>query len=481
MRETNGKQAMTNMLWRLAERFGAQGVTVIVEIVLARVLDPEIYGIVALVTVFTTILQVFVDSGLGTALVQKKEADQLDFSSVFFANIITCVVLYFLMFFSAPFISAFYGIPELTNITRVTSLIVIISGVKNVQQAYVSRHMLFKKFFFATLGGTIGAAIIGIWMAYHGYGVWALVAQLLFNQAVDTIILWVTVKWRPNFQFSFDRLRSLFSYGWKLLASQLLETVYNDLRSLIIGKLYTESDLAYYNRGKMFPQFLTNNTNSAINSVLLPVMSQVQEDADKVKAMTRRAIKTSSYVIWPMMIGLAACAEPVVRIVLTDKWLPCVLFLRIFCISFAFYPIHTANLNAIKALGRSDIYLKLEIWKKVVGMIILVSTMWFGVEIMAYSLLVTSFSGQILNTWPNKKLLKYGYLEQLKDIAPSIAMSLAMGLIIYPVQSIGINDVCTLTIQIILGIGSYILFSKIFKIDSFTYLLDMIKSFRRRH
>lgn len=480
MKEVNGKKAMTNMLWRLAERFGAQGVTVIVEIVLARVLDPEIYGTVALVTVFTTILQVFVDSGLGTALVQKKDADQLDFSSVFFANIVACVILYISMFFAAPWISAFYGIPELTSITRVTSLIVVISGVKNVQQAYVSRNLLFKKFFFATLGGTIGAAIIGIWMAYHGFGVWALVTQLLFNQAVDTIILWVTVKWRPSFQFSFDRLKSLFSYGWKLLASQLLETVYNDLRSLIIGKLYTEADLAYYNRGKMFPQFLTNNTNSAINSVLLPVMSQAQDDTEKVKMMTRRAIKTSSYIIWPMMIGLAACAEPIVRIVLTEKWLPCVLFLRIFCISFAFYPIHTANLNAIKALGRSDIFLKLEIWKKIVGMIILVSTMWFGVEIMAYSLLLSSLAGQIINTWPNKKLLKYGYIEQLKDIAPSVLMSLAMGAIVFPIQLIRLSDVLTLLIQIVLGVGVYLLLSKLFKVDSLAYLLGMIKSYRRR-
>lgn len=480
MKEVNGKKAFTNILWRLAERFGAQGVTVIVEIVLARVLDPKIYGTVALVTVFTTILQVFVDSGLGTALVQKKDADQLDFSTVFFANIITCIVLYFLMFFSAPLIAKFYGVPELTNITRVTSLIVVISGVKNIQQAYVSRNLLFKKFFFATLGGTVGAAIIGIWMAYSGFGVWALVCQMLFNQAVDTLILWITVKWRPSFKFSFERLKTLLSFGWKLLASQLLETVYNDLRALVIGKLYTESDLAFYNRGQMFPQFLTNNTNSAINSVLLPVMAQAQDDKKRVKEMTRRAIKISSYVIWPMMVALAACAEPIVDIVLTDKWLPCVFFLRIFCVSFAFYPIHTANLNAIKALGRSDIYLKLEIWKKIIGTIILVSTMWFGVKIMAYSVLLSSLASQIINTWPNKKLLNYGYFEQIKDILPSILISLFMGAAIYPFHFLHLNSIFILLIQMVVGIGLYLLASVLFKIDSFSYLRELLHNYRSK-
>lgn len=478
--QTSGKKTVTNMLWRLAERFGAQGVTVIVEIVLARVLDPQVYGTVALITVFTTILQVFVDSGLGTALVQKKDADQLDFSSVFYTNLLVCFILYCGMFIAAPIIASFYGIPELTSLIRFTSLILIISGVKNVQQAYVSRHLLFRKFFFATLGGTVGAAILGIWMAYHGFGAWALVAQMIFNQAVDTLILWITVKWRPTKEYSFTRVRNLFSYGWKLLASSLLETLATDLRSLIIGKMYTEADLAYYNRGRTFPQFLTNNTNSAINSVLLPVMSKAQDDTTIVKAMTRRAIKTSSYLIWPLMLGLAACAEPMVSFLLTDKWLPSVLFLRIFCITFAFYPIHTANLNAIKALGRSDIFLKLEVLKKIVSFAVLFATMWFGVEVMAYSLLFTSVCSQIINSWPNKKLLGYSYIDQLKDIIPSIVLSLIMAFCIYPIQLLRMHNLVTLIVQFIAGIVVYYMGSRIFKFESFFYLKNMISQFNKK-
>lgn len=230
------------------------------------------------------------------------------------------------MFFSAPFIADFYNKPELVSIVRVLSLILIISGVKNVQQAYVSRNMLFKKFFFSTLGGTVGAAIIGIAMAYMGYGVWALVAQMLFNAIVDTCILWITVKWRPKKMFSLQRLKGLFSYGWKLLASSLLDTVYNDLRQLIIGKMYSSDDLAFYNQGKKFPNLIVTNINTSIDSVLLPTMSKEQDNSERVKQMTRRAIKTSTYLMMPIMIGFAVCAEPLVSLILTDKASMCSVF-----------------------------------------------------------------------------------------------------------------------------------------------------------
>ena len=347
----NSNKVLSNFFWRFFERCGAQGVTFIVSIILARLLDPDVYGTVALVTVFTTIMQVFVDSGMGNALIQKKEADNLDFSSVFFFNISVCSLLYLIMFIAAPFIAAFYKMPELTSVVRVLSLILIISGVKNVQQAYVSRNMQFKKFFFSTIGGTIGAAVVGIVMAYLGFGVWALVVQMLFNAAVDTLILWITVKWRPKMMFSFQRLKTLFSFGWKLLASSLLDRVYNDLSQHIIGKLYSSNDLAFYNQGKKFPHLIVTNINTSIDSVLLPTMSKAQDDKNVVRSMTRRAIKTSTYIMMPVMIGLAVCAESLVSLILTDKWLPCVLFLRVFCITYAFYPIHTANLNAIKAMG----------------------------------------------------------------------------------------------------------------------------------
>ena len=471
---------ITNFFWRFLERCGAQGVTFIVSIVLARLLDPTVYGTVALVTIFTTIMQVFVDSGMGNALIQKKDADDLDFSSVFYFNMAMCSVLYLIMFFAAPLIASFYRMPELTAIVRVLSFVVVISGVKNVQQAYVSRHLMFKRFFFSTLGGTIGAAVIGIAMAYLGFGVWALVAQMLFNAAVDTTILWITVKWRPKKMFSFQRLKSLFSYGWKLLASSLIDTVYNDLKQLIIGKKYSSGDLAYYNQGKKFPQLIVTNINTSIDSVLLPTMSKAQDDMAAVRSMTRRAIKTSTFLMMPAMIGLAVCAEPLVQLILTEKWLPCVLFLRIFCITYAFYPIHTANLNAIKAMGRSDLFLKLEIIKKTVGIIAILITMWISVQAMAYSFLVTTILNQIINSWPNKKLLNYSYLEQVKDMMPQILLSLGMGAAIYAVSFLHLSASLTLLIQIPLGVLVYWSGSKIFHVESYTYIIEMVKNFKKR-
>lgn len=476
----NSTNVITNFFWRFLERCGAQGVTFIVSIVLARLLDPTVYGTVALVTIFTTIMQVFVDSGMGNALIQKKDADDLDFSSVFYFNMAMCSVLYLIMFFAAPFIASFYRMPELTAIVRVLSFVVVISGVKNVQQAYVSRHLMFKRFFFSTLGGTIGAAVIGIAMAYLGFGVWALVAQMLFNAAVDTTILWITVKWRPKKMFSFQRLKSLFSYGWKLLVSSLIDTVYNDLRQLIIGKKYSSGDLAYYNQGKKFPQLIVTNINTSIDSVLLPTMSKAQDDMAAVRSMTRRAIKTSTFLMMPAMIGLAVCAEPLVQLILTEKWLPCVLFLRIFCITYAFYPIHTANLNAIKAMGRSDLFLKLEIIKKTVGIIAILITMWISVQAMAYSFLVTTILNQIINSWPNKKLLNYSYLEQVKDMMPQILLSLGMGAAIYAVSFLHLSASLTLLIQIPLGVLVYWSGSKIFHVESYTYIIEMVKNFKKR-
>lgn len=471
---------ISNFVWRFFERVGAQVVAFVVSIVLARILEPEAYGSVALITVITAILQVFVDSGLGNALIQKKDADNIDFSTVFWANLFFCVVLYLLLYFASPLIGKFYGEEELVLYIRVLGITIIISGLKNVQQAYVSRKMLFKKFFFATLGGTAIAGIIGIIMALTGMGIWALIAQQLINLTIDTIILWLTVKWRPEPIFSVQRFKALFSFGWKLLVSALLETIYTNVRQLIIGRMYSSSDLAQYNRGRQFPYLIIQNVNTSIDSVLLPAMSNEQNDRIKVREMTRKSIKISTYIMAPLMIGLIAIGETLVKLILTEKWLPCVLFMRIFCITFLFYPIHTANLNAIKALGRSDLFLKLEIGKKLVGVIALLSTMWFGVEAMAYSLLFTSVCSQIINSWPNKKLLKYGYLEQLRDILPGIILAVVMGCFIYPIQWLGLPDIVTLFIQVLSGGLVYILLSKIFKVDSFEYMITILKTYAYR-
>ena len=474
------ESVVKGFMWRFAERCGAQLVSFVVSIVLARILSPEYYGTSSLVTVFTAILQVFVDSGLGTALIQKKDADDLDFSSVFYFNFIVCLVLYAVMFLAAPYIALFYEDSTLTSVIRVLSLTIVISGVKGIQQAYVSRNMLFKRFFFSTIGGTIFSAFLGIGMACAGFGVWALVAQQISNTAIDTLILWITVKWRPKKVFSWQRLKYLLSFGWKLLVSALLDTGYNNLRNLIIGKLYSPTDLAFYNQGDKFPKVIVTNINASIDSVLLPTMSNVQEDRERVKQMTRRAIKTSTYIMAPLMMGLAFCAEPIVRLVLTDKWLFCVPFLRIFCITYMFWPVHTSNLNAINAMGRSDWFLRLEIVKKIVDMAILLSTMWFGVMAMAYSLLLGSVLSQIINAWPNRKLLGYGYIEQVRDFAPGILLAVGMGFCVYFIGFIPLPTIISLIIQIISGAAIYIGASALLKLEEFEYLLEMIKSFFKR-
>lgn len=473
-------RVLSNLMWRFAERCGAQLVSFIVSVVLARILEPDAYGTIALITVFTTLLQVFVDSGLGNALIQKKDADDLDFSTVFYTNLAFCTVLYLLVFAASPVIAAFYDRPEMVPYIRVLAITLLISGVKNVQQAYVSKHMLFRVFFFSTLGGTIAAGVIGVSMALMGFGIWALIAQQLINLTIDTCILWITVRWRPRAVYSLARLRGLYSYGWKLLASSFLDKLYSNLNSLIIGKLYSAKDLAYFNQGDKFPRLVIENINTSIDSVLFPAMAEEQDDVARVKNMTRRAIRISTYVLAPMLLGLAAAAEPLVRLVLTDKWLFSVPFMRIFCMSYVLYPVHTANLNAIKAMGRSDIFLKLEIFKKVLGLIMLLISMWFGVTVIAWCLFLTSLLSQLINSAPNKRLLNYGYLEQLKDMLPNLACAAAMALGVYSLQFLGLGAAVTLVLQIGAGVVLYLALSVVFHLGSFRYVLDMVREMAAR-
>ena len=469
---SSGRRISSNFLWRFLERFGAQGVSFIVSIRLAQLLGPEPYGQVAIVTIFTTIVSVFVSCGLNDALVQKKDADDLDFSTVFYFNIVMCVVLYALLFTAAPLIARIYDQSDLVWPIRGLGLILIFGGIKNIQTAYVARNLIFKRFFFATLGGTIVAAVVGLWMAHNGYGVWALIVQNLVNITIDTIILWITVKWRPKRMFSFERLKGLFSYAWKLLASTLVDTVYSKLYQMVIALKYTDTDLAFYNKGDTFPNLLVTNINDATNSVLLPVMAAEQDDRAKVKETTRKAIQVSSFIIMPMMAGLAACATPLIRLLLHEQWMPAVPFLQIFCFVYAFYCVHTANLNAIKALGRSDLFLKLEILKKIVGITTLLVTVNISVLAMALGSIFNSVMSQLINSWPNRKLLNYRYAEQLKDMAPHILLALVMAAAVYAVQFLGLPDLATVLIQIPLGILLYFAGAALLKVRA----LGMMKS-----
>ena len=473
------QSVITNFIWRLLERGGTYVMNFIVSIVLARLLEPSLYGSIALVTAITAILQVFVDSGMANSLIQKKDTDDLDYSSVFYFNLVFCLVLYLGLFLAAPLIGRIYHDASLIPVVRVLGLTIVVSGVKNVQQAYVAKTMQFRRFFFATLGGTIFSAAVGITLAYLGYGVWALVFQQLLNVTVNTAILWLTVGWKPKRMFSWQRLGSLISYGWKLLISQLLDTAYLKLYQFIIGLRYSTADLAYYNKGDQFPNLIMENTNASLDSVLLPVLSSEQDDRERVREMTRRAIRVSTYVLMPLMAGLAVCAEPLIRLLLTEKWLPCVPYMQLFCLYYAFWPLHTANLNAIKATGHSGIFLYLEIIKKVLETAVLLVTMRYGVMAIMLGLLLSGFASVAINAWPNKKLLGYSIPQQLKDTFPALAISLLMGAAILPVTWTGLPDLVKLIIMVPAGVAVYVGGSILFKLDSFRYIREI--AFRLLH
>ncbi len=474
-KKVNKSKVLSSLFWKLMERGGTQGVQFLVQVVLARLLAPDEYGTIAIVLVFINLAQVFVQSGLNTALIQKKQADEVDFSSVFYVSLFISLVLYGLFFLTAPYIAGFYGDPILTSVLRVLGFILFFGAFNSIQNAYISRNMMFKKLFYSSLGAVVLSGIAGIVAAYMGLGIWALVIQQLVNQASTTIIMWFTVKWRPKLMFSFVRVKTLFAFGWKLLVSSLIDVFYKDLRTLIIGKIYTSSMLGYYNRGDSFPKVIVSNINGSIQSVMLPTLSAFQDNKKRIKEMMRRAIVTSSFLIFPMMIGMAVVAEPMVKLILTDKWLSAVPFIRIFCISYTLWPIHTANLQAINAVGRSDIFLKLEITKKVVGLIILGVSLPFGVYALAFSSIISGIISAFINAYPNKRLLDYSYLEQIKDIAPSFIISIIMGAIAYLFNFLSLPAWQILMLQVIVGVIVYFGLVKILKLESFTYLLKTVK------
>ena len=346
------------------ERFGVQGVQFLLQVILARMLDPEHYGVLSLMVIFTALANVFIQNGFNAALIQNKDVTEEDFSSVLWASLGLAGFLYGVIFLCAPLIAGFYAMPAIVWPLRVLALMLFPGALNSVQLAKVSREMDFKKVFYSNIGGVVVSGIVGVVVAWMDGGLWALVVQTMLNITVACIVMGITVKWRPQPICNFTRLGALFRYGWKLLVSGLVDTLYMDLRSLVIGKKYDSGTLGYYNRGKQFPQFIINAINGAVQSVLLPAMSAQQDDKAKVKALTRNSVMISSYVVFPMMAGLAGIAEPLVRLLLTEKWLPCVPYMQIYCFTFAFYPVHSGNLQAINAMGRSDVFLKLEIVKK---------------------------------------------------------------------------------------------------------------------
>ena len=476
-------KALTGFGWMFGERILAQGISFIISLLLARLLMPEEYGIVALCSVFITFANVFVSTGFGSALIQKKDADVLDYSSVLWFGIGVSIVLYLILFFVAPLIAsanASYDSVTLTNVIRVMSLQLPLGAIKSVQHAHVSHELKFKKYFWSTLLGTVVSGIAGLVAAYLGWGVYALVIQTLGNSFIDMVVLFFTNRIRVVFKVSLKRVKKLFSFGNKLLVASLFDTGYQQLRAVVIGFKYSSEDLAFYNRGDGFPTLIVENINSTLQSVMFPVLSKVQDDRERGKGIMRNTIKVSSFFIMPMLVGLAAVAETLIAVLLTDKWLPCVPYLRILCIAYAFYPMNSANINAMKSIGRSDTVLRNEIIKKVIAFSLLFGLMWFGVIWVCIGVMLSTVVNSIINAFPNKKYFKYTYFDQIKDILPAVIMSFVMGGIVYAMNFIPINNIILLVIQILSGVIIYFLLAKLTKNDSLKYFLDAVKTLKNK-
>ncbi len=467
---------LSGVFWKFLERMLAQMVSMLVAIVLARLLSPSDYGTIALVTIFITIADVFITDGFGASLIQKKDADNVDFSTVFFFNIAFCSLLYVIVFFLAIPVAAFYEKPILVPVLRVLAIKILISSLNSVQHAYVARNMLFKRFFYSTLIGTMVSAFVGIWMAYHGFGVWALVAQELTNRTIDMTVLWFTVRWRPNKAFSSKKLMGLFDYGWKLLVQSLFVNIYGNLRSLIIGKVYSTEDLAYYTKGSYYPNLIIANVDTALNSALFPAMSQEQSKEGNVKKIVRRSMSMCSYVLSPILIGFAVTSPTVVELVLTAKWLPIVPFIRIFCVSLLFRPAQSAMLQAVKAVGKSDLVLKYDMPIRIIGLLIIALTVRLGTIYIAYGEVAVAIIGLLLYSSACKKAVDYSLSEVIQDFVPNVILSLLMGGAVFAVGRWGSvsTEVLCLLLQIIAGVGAYILLSKITKNKSYDYLMELL-------
>jgi teichuronic acid exporter len=461
--------------WKLIEKFGSKGVQFFIQIVLARILLPEDYGKVTILAVFITLSNVLIQNGFTTSLIQKKDADDIDFSTAFYFSIGISALAYTILFISAPFIADFYKTDILSNLLRVLAVVLFSGAVNSVQYAYISRKLMFKHYSISTVISSLISGIFGIILAYQGFGVWSLVLQQLIANFLCTVLLWFMVKWRPLFIFSVDRIKGLFSYGWKILCTSLINSLYANIYSLVIGKTYNNTMLGYYNRGDQFPNLIVNNINDAIQSIMLPVLSKAQDNLYEVKSIMRKGLILSTFMIFPMMLGLMSVSKPLIILVLTEKWLPVVPYLWLLCIVYMLYPIHTANIQTLKALGRSDLFLKLEIVKKTIEITVLLLTVKHGIMTMIAGQMIASFIEIFINSYPLKKLINYGIIQQLKDIFPVVLSSLGMFFVSSLLGYLNIGVAIKFLIQVSAGILVYVIINILIKSEALIWCIQQIK------
>ena len=467
-----------SFFWKFLERFSVQGTQFLIQIILARLLTPEHYGALAIMMIFINISNVIIQNGFNTSLIQNKDATDEDFSSVFWLLLAISTLVYILLYFSAPFLASYYHMPYLEEPFKILCLMLIPGALNSVQLAIIRRKMDFKKEFKSNVVSIIISGVAGISCAYLNFGLWALVIQVLLNNTIACITMWHVVGWRPQFVFNFTKVKILFSYGYKLVLAGLLDSLSNDLSAFIIGAKYNASSLGYYTRGKLFPSGIMGVLNSAVQSVMLPALASLQDNRDEAKKVMRNAMILSAFCVFPMMAILAGVAKPMVLFLLTDKWLECVPYIQIFCFSFAFWPVHTSNLQAINAMGRSDIFLKLEIYKKIMAWTCLAFAVFYfdtPLAIAGIGMLTTLISC-FINSYPNKYLLNYSYSEQMKDILPYFFLSLLTFVLVNSLDSINDNLLVVLLLKSIVGCCFYTLIASVLKLKACIKIMERIKS-----
>lgn len=476
MPESLKKKTVKGTIWSSLERFSVQGIQFLVMILMARILTPADYGLVGMLAIFIAVSQSLVDSGFSQALIRKQDRSEIDNSTVFYFNIGVGAILYLLLFLSAPLISDFYNEPQLTAITRVVGLSLVFNSLAVVQRALLTVKLDFKTQAKATFVGAIISGGIGITMAYTGFGVWAIVWQQISNLAVVTTLLWILSHWKPIWAYSWTSFKELFNFGSKLLASGLLDTIYKNIYLIVIGKVFKASDLGYYTRAHQFTDFASSNITGIFQRVTYPVLSTIQDDDARLASVYRKLLKTSAFIVFPLMMGLAAVAKPMILSFLTKEWLFSAVLIPILCFSQMWHPVHAINLNLLQVKGRSDLFLKLEIIKKIIITITLCATLPFGLIIMCWGMLANSIIALVLNTYYTGKLIHLGFLKQMRDLLPTLLLSVATGAIVYfTVSSLHINSWLTLGIGVIEGISFYVIAAKLLRFSEFTELLSIIR------
>lgn len=473
-------KSLTGFIWRMGEGVIAQGMTFIVGMFLARLLEPKEFGIVALSSIFISIISVFANCGLGQALIQKKNTDSLDTDSVFYGGLGLAVILYIVVFLCAPFVAQIFHQPQITSLMRVSSLTLFLSSYNSVQTAEISRNLDFKKFFYVGIISSFMSGAVGLSMAYYGFGVWALIGQSMTYSVTRTIAMNRIIRWMPRLQFSWSRLKPLLKYGLNLMAAGVIGMIFNQMRGFLIGLKYKPEDLSFYYRGESMPSILCGNISGTIDQIMLPALSKLQDTPGQVKTGIRRAMMLSSYILMPMMFGLAATAENIIPILFSEKWMPSVPFLQVIAIGYCFSILSSTNLMAVNAMGRSDITLKLEYIKKPIYLCLLLLGVYFGPLAIAAAVAINSICAMSFNAWPNKKLIDYSLREQWTDLWPQFVLSIVMGVLVWLFGRLNVNIYLLFCIQLALGIFIYVGASKLFHLEGYHYAIRTFNELRNR-